>query len=149
MILIFKNSLFYLFFVTDILQSVFGLPSECFHQNIRLPCKLSFSCWLQGGKHAQGCGNNKWLFSCCLSENYFNDGNHSSKLRKPNLSGQTTPANKFKSKFKRRYQKKSPLRRRTDDNYGQVSIEYNILLVFIYMVLGGVGNDNNYILIVV
>lgn len=107
--------------MTDILQTVFGLPSECFHQNIRLPCKLSFSCWLQGGKHAQGCGNNKWLFSCCLSEN--NDG---SKLRKPNFSGQMAPANKVKSNFKRRYQKKTPLRRRTDDVYSQVSIVYSI-----------------------
>lgn len=34
------------------------------------PCKLSFSCWLQGGKNAQGCGN-KWLFSCCISDYDF------------------------------------------------------------------------------
>lgn len=55
--------------ILDILHSVLGLPTECIHQNIVRPCKLSFSCWLQGGKHVQGCGNNKWLFSCCVSEN--------------------------------------------------------------------------------
>lgn len=27
---------------------------------------MSFSCWLQGGSHTQGCGSNKWLFSCCV-----------------------------------------------------------------------------------
>lgn len=54
------------------LQSVLGLPSECVHQNVVRPCKLSFSCWLQGGKHAQGCGGSKWLFSCCVSENEIN-----------------------------------------------------------------------------
>lgn len=32
-----------------------------------MPCKLAFSCWLQGGKHVQGCGN-QWLFSCCVAE---------------------------------------------------------------------------------
>lgn len=36
------------------------------HQNSVWPCKLSFSCWLQGGRHAKGCGANKWLFSCCI-----------------------------------------------------------------------------------
>lgn len=44
-----------------------GFPSECIHRNLVLPCKLSFSCWLQGGRHAQGCGNH-WLFSCCVAE---------------------------------------------------------------------------------
>lgn len=33
-----------------------------------MPCKLSFSCWLQGGRHAQGCGENRWLFSCCVPD---------------------------------------------------------------------------------
>lgn len=54
--------------IIDILQTVFGVPSECVHHNKIRPCKLSFSCWLQGGKHVHGCGDNKWLFSCCVSE---------------------------------------------------------------------------------
>lgn len=52
----------------DILQAVLGLPTECLHHNKIRPCKLSFSCWLQGGKHVQGCGDNRWLFSCCITE---------------------------------------------------------------------------------
>lgn len=51
----------------DIIQRVFGYPSECSYRNHRLPCKLALSCWLQGGKQAQGCGNH-WLFSCCVAE---------------------------------------------------------------------------------
>lgn len=46
---------------------MFGYPSECNYRNNVLPCKLAFSCWLQGGRHAQGCGNH-WLFSCCVAE---------------------------------------------------------------------------------
>lgn len=53
----------------DILHSVLGLPSECTHNNVIRSCTLSFSCWIQGGRHAEGCGENKWLFSCCISEN--------------------------------------------------------------------------------
>lgn len=45
-----------------------GLPTECLHHNKVRQCKLSFSCWLQGGKHAQGCGDNRWLFSCCITD---------------------------------------------------------------------------------
>ncbi|XP_055698302.1 serine proteinase stubble [Phlebotomus papatasi] len=52
----------------SIISSVFGLPTECIHQNQVMPCKLSFSCWLQGGRHAQGCGENRWLFSCCVPD---------------------------------------------------------------------------------
>lgn len=57
----------FLRFLADIIQRVFGYPSECNYRNNRMPCKLAFSCWLQGGKHAQGCGNH-WLFSCCVAE---------------------------------------------------------------------------------
>ncbi|XP_031641018.1 serine proteinase stubble [Contarinia nasturtii] len=53
----------------NILHSVLGLPSECTHNNVIRSCTLSFSCWIQGGRHAEGCGENKWLFSCCISEN--------------------------------------------------------------------------------
>jgi len=52
----------------DILNTLLGVPAECVHQSGVWPCKLSFSCWLQGGKHAKGCGSNKWLFSCCVSD---------------------------------------------------------------------------------
>lgn len=53
---------------TDILQAVLGLPTECLHHNKVRPCRLSLSCWLQGGKHAHGCGDNRWLFSCCITD---------------------------------------------------------------------------------
>lgn len=46
-----------------------GYPSECIHQNVVRQCKFSISCWLQGGRNVKGCGDNKWLFSCCVSEN--------------------------------------------------------------------------------
>lgn len=54
---------------SGILNTILGVPSECVHQNSVWPCKLSFSCWLQGGRHAKGCGANKWLFSCCIGGN--------------------------------------------------------------------------------
>lgn len=50
-----------------ILNTILGVPNECVHKNGIWPCKLSFSCWIQGGRHARGCGNNKWLFSCCVA----------------------------------------------------------------------------------
>lgn len=53
---------------TGILNTLLGVPAECMHQSGVWPCKLSFSCWLQGGKHAKGCGSNKWLFSCCIGD---------------------------------------------------------------------------------
>lgn len=56
-----------IFVFADILNTILGVPTECFHQGGVWPCKLSFSCWLQGGKHARGCGNNKWFFSCCIA----------------------------------------------------------------------------------
>ncbi|XP_067630324.1 serine protease 33 [Eurosta solidaginis] len=52
----------------SILNTILGVPSDCVHQNNVWPCKLSFSCWLQGGRHAKGCGANKWLFSCCIGD---------------------------------------------------------------------------------
>lgn len=47
---------------------MFGLPKDCVHQNAVHPCVLSFSCWLEGGRQADGnkCGSNEWLFSCCI-----------------------------------------------------------------------------------
>lgn len=57
-----------IFVPIDILHSMFGLPSECTHKNVVRSCTLSFSCWIQGGRHAEGCGENKWLFSCCIAE---------------------------------------------------------------------------------
>lgn len=45
-----------------------GFPSECVYNNIVRTCTLSFSCWIQGGRYARGCGENKWLFSCCVPE---------------------------------------------------------------------------------
>lgn len=53
---------------TGIFHSMFGLPKDCVHQNVVHSCKLSFSCWLEGGRHGEGCGSNKWLFSCCIHE---------------------------------------------------------------------------------
>lgn len=58
----------FLSFHADILHSVLGFPSECVYNNIVRTCTLSFSCWIQGGRYAKGCGENKWLFSCCVPE---------------------------------------------------------------------------------
>lgn len=55
---------------------MFGLPQECVHQNVVQPCQLSFSCWLEGGRHAEGCGSNKWLFSCCIRDKRSESGSH-------------------------------------------------------------------------
>lgn len=55
-------------FSADILHSVLGFPSECVYNNVVRTCTLSFSCWIQGGRYAKGCGENKWLFSCCVPE---------------------------------------------------------------------------------
>ncbi|KAJ6642862.1 Serine proteinase stubble, partial [Pseudolycoriella hygida] len=80
--------------------TIFGVPSQCVHHNVIHPCKLSFSCWLQGGMHATGCGSNKWLFSCCVSV-----ADH--KIRNKNIKQMTNMNFKF--------YKKNELRRRTDD----------------------------------
>lgn len=64
-----SNYDFSFFFVSaDILHSVLGFPSECVYNNVVRTCTLSFSCWIQGGRYAKGCGENKWLFSCCVPE---------------------------------------------------------------------------------
>lgn len=63
------HSTFFALVPIDILHSVFGFPTECTHNNVIRSCTLSFSCWMQGGRHAEGCGENKWLFSCCISDN--------------------------------------------------------------------------------
>lgn len=54
--------------LSDILHTVLGLPSECIHDNVVRSCTLSFSCWIQGGRHVSGCGDSRWLFSCCVPE---------------------------------------------------------------------------------
>ena len=120
----------------DILHTVLGLPTECVHHNKVRACKLSFSCWLQGGKHAQGCGNNKWLFSCCISENdvklTVNDFAKNGKtIRKPaappeylvstssSIVSSREKENKLRpptTKLKGKFPKKNILRRRTDDS---------------------------------
>lgn len=50
--------------LTGILTSFLG--TECPYQ-----CRLSFLCWLDGGHHRIGCGNNKWLFSCCETNDVY------------------------------------------------------------------------------
>lgn len=69
--------------IVDLLQSVLGLPSECTHNNVIRSCTLSFSCWIQGGHHVEGCGENKWLFSCCISNGETMDFNQYNGLIKP------------------------------------------------------------------
>lgn len=73
----------YICIFVDILQSVLGLPSECTHNNVIRSCTLSFSCWIQGGHHVEGCGENKWLFSCCISDGETMDFNQYNGLIKP------------------------------------------------------------------
>lgn len=91
--------------ISDIFQTMFGLPSECVHHNVIHQCRLSFSCWLQGGIHATGCGSNKWLFSCCLTENDIFSVDYG--IRNKNVV--QPPTINFK------FSKKNILRRRTDD----------------------------------
>lgn len=106
-----------------ILHSVLGLPSECSHNNVIRSCTLSFSCWIQGGRHAEGCGENKWLFSCCISEintdfnvpiayngpmkpGYFDKNDMATRIM-PKIKPQMMPSPTFKQNM---------LRRRMDDN---------------------------------
>ncbi|KAL9707092.1 hypothetical protein quinque_010610 [Culex quinquefasciatus] len=51
-----------------VLQNVLGVPATCVHQNVVRQCRLSFSCWLEGGRHVAGCGDSRWLFSCCVKD---------------------------------------------------------------------------------
>lgn len=85
---------------------------------------MSFSCWLQGGKHAQGCGSNKWLFSCCISENdIIQSGLDIGKVRNPEYIIQEKRVRPPSTKLKIKFPKKNILRRRTDDgSYHQVRI---------------------------
>uniref|UniRef100_A0A182MCB6 Peptidase S1 domain-containing protein n=1 Tax=Anopheles culicifacies TaxID=139723 RepID=A0A182MCB6_9DIPT len=53
----------------NIIHNVLGLPDTCVYQNQVRSCRLSFSCWLEGGRHVSGCGDNRWLMSCCVYEN--------------------------------------------------------------------------------
>uniref|UniRef100_A0A182Y0J5 Uncharacterized protein n=1 Tax=Anopheles stephensi TaxID=30069 RepID=A0A182Y0J5_ANOST len=53
----------------NIIHNVLGLPDTCVYQNQVRACRLSFSCWLEGGRHVSGCGDNRWLMSCCVYEN--------------------------------------------------------------------------------
>ncbi|XP_064542284.1 uncharacterized protein LOC135431234 [Drosophila montana] len=69
----------------SILNTLLGVPAECVHQSGVWPCKLSFSCWLQGGKHAKGCGSNKWLFSCCIAEPHQHQHQHTHQSPLENL----------------------------------------------------------------
>ncbi|XP_063709024.1 serine proteinase stubble [Culicoides brevitarsis] len=50
----------------NIVHTVLGVPNECLYQNSLWQCRLSFSCWLEGGRHVNGCGSQNWLFSCCV-----------------------------------------------------------------------------------
>lgn len=52
----------------NIVHTVLGVPNECVYKNALWQCRLSFSCWLEGGRHASGCGSTNWLFSCCVFE---------------------------------------------------------------------------------
>jgi hypothetical protein len=54
--------------ISDIIHTVLGVPNDCVFRNVVRPCKLSFSCWMEGGRYVQGCGTNKWLYSCCIIE---------------------------------------------------------------------------------
>uniref|UniRef100_A0A182SLM8 Peptidase S1 domain-containing protein n=1 Tax=Anopheles maculatus TaxID=74869 RepID=A0A182SLM8_9DIPT len=53
----------------NIIHNVLGLPDTCVYQNQVRACRLSFSCWLEGGRHVSGCGDNRWLMSCCVYDN--------------------------------------------------------------------------------
>lgn len=99
---------------TDIFQTMFGLPSQCVHHNVIHPCKLSFSCWLQGGIHATGCGS-KWLFSCCVTENGILPASEYGTRNQNVLQ----PANL-------KFYRKNVLRRRTDE-LNQVNLEVNFI----------------------
>lgn len=83
------------------LHSMLGLPSECVHENVIRSCTLSFSCWIQGGRHAEGCGN-KWLLSCCILD---------MEAKPPNIISEI-PSQMMPSSIV----KQNMLRRRMDDN---------------------------------
>lgn len=132
-----------LFSSLDILHSVLGLPSECTHNNVIRSCTLSFSCWIQGGRHAEGCGENKWLFSCCISDNEldFNSAiNHNTPI-KSNYFDNDPPMRFNMGKMKAHMMtptappfKHNMLRRRMDDNDATVCfVFYSIPLLVKYV----------------
>lgn len=129
-----------LFSSLDILHSVLGLPSECTHNNVIRSCTLSFSCWIQGGRHAEGCGENKWLFSCCISDNEldFNSAINYNTPIKPNYFDNDLPMRFNMGKMKAHMMtpttptyKHNMLRRRMDDNDGMVCFVFSILFLAI------------------
>lgn len=108
----------------DIIHSVLGVPSECVYQNVIRPCRLSFSCWIQGGKHVQGCGSNKWLFSCCIPDKesmlYTTQNQITSLGLRPNhIPKWNNPVTKLKLMDQVDINKNF-LRRRVDENVIQV-----------------------------
>lgn len=119
------------FSYSDILHSVLGLPSECTHNNVIRSCTLSFSCWIQGGRHAEGCGENKWLFSCCISEHESDFNSLAMGFNthiKSNYFDNDVPVRFNMAKIKGHMMtptvsppfKHNMLRRRMDDNDGMV-----------------------------
>lgn len=116
----------------DILYSVLGLPSECSHNNVIRSCTLSFSCWIQGGRHAGGCGENtyKWLFSCCVPETEieFNSIAHNGPVKSSyfenDLPSRFNAMTKIKAQMKQTTPvKQNMLRRRMDDD-GMVILNF-------------------------
>lgn len=93
----------------NIVHTVLGVPNECVYKNAIWQCRLSFSCWLEGGRHASGCGSTNWLFSCCVfeqEEDYsYADNSISKVVRKAYVPNQ---------------KKRNVIRRRTDQDLLQV-----------------------------
>lgn len=116
----------------DILHSVLGLPSECSHNNVIRSCTLSFSCWIQGGRHAEGCGDNtyKWLFSCCVPETEieFNSIAHNGPVKSGYFDNDMPSRFNAMTKIKTQMKQTTPvkqnmLRRRMDDD-GMVILNF-------------------------
>ncbi|XP_055319942.1 serine proteinase stubble isoform X2 [Sitodiplosis mosellana] len=119
----------------NILHSVLGLPSQCTHNNVIRSCTLSFSCWIQGGRHTEGCGENKWLFSCCISDNEldFNSAISFNAPIKANYFDNDSPMRFNMGKIKAHPMtptvptfKHNMLRRRMDDHDGMNQLECGI-----------------------
>lgn len=76
-------------------------------------CTLSFSCWMQGGHYVDGCGENKWLLSCCIAgtETHSNspiayNGHNKPAYYEHDLKSQQMPSSIYTQNM---------LRRRIDD----------------------------------
>lgn len=109
-----------------------GLPSECSHNNVIRSCTLSFSCWIQGGRHAEGCGENtyKWLFSCCVPETEieFNSIAHNGPVKSSYFENDMPSRFNAMTKIKAQMKQTTPvkqnmLRRRMDDD-GMVNSQF-------------------------